>query len=134
MNVLKKIFAPKEVKATLGILDELSLSFGFRAFAEIKSVMEHELLSTSGQFVELVRRGTAPRELGFTQIANLAGNLVESGHYHVWRGVLTPLDDGPNLLRLFDAALDELVRIGALDTHKASEQKRIVRKNIADVG
>ena len=134
MNALRKLFAPKEAKAAFGILDELSLTFDFRAFEKIKGAIEKNLVSRSGEFVRLLRSEPSPRKCVFGAVANLAADLVESGDYHIYRGALNPMDDGENLLRLLDAALDELVHIGAMDASFASEQKEAVRKNIENVG
>lgn len=70
----------------------------------------------------------------YSMIANAAGDLVESGKYHVYRGVLDPLRGGKDLLRIYDKAVDEMVREGASGAEFAAEQKAIIRENIKTVG
>jgi len=52
----------------------------------------------------------------------------------MYRGVLNPLGEGPDLLKLFDAAIDELTKIGALDTKRAKIEKEAIRENMKSVG
>ena len=66
------------------------------------------------------------------RIANLAGEYVESGHYHVYMGVLS--SDGHGFLDLFDMAVDRLVESGAVSEKEAEEQKAGIRENISWVG
>jgi hypothetical protein len=67
-------------------------------------------------------------------IANTSGDMAESGQYHIYRGVLNPMGPGEDLLKIFDSAMDELVKLGDMDEKNAQEQKEAIRKNIQGVG
>jgi hypothetical protein len=134
MNFLKKILAPKEVKAALGILDEASCTFDNEAFQLVRSHIEKIILTKPDEFVNLIQNGMSPRQWVYTTIANIAGDLVESGNYHMYRGVINPMGLGNDLLKLFDAAIDELTKIGALGAKKAKTEKAAIRENIKSVG
>ena len=67
-------------------------------------------------------------------IANTSGDMVESGQYHIYRGVLNPMGPGEDLLNIFDSAMDELVKLGDIDEKNAQVQKEALRKNIQGVG
>lgn len=134
MKFLKKIFAQKEVKAALGILDEASYKFDNEAFRIVRKPIEKTILAKSHKFVNVIQNGVSPREWTYTAIAEVAGDLLGSGSYHIYRGVLNPLGPGNDLLKLFNAAIDELTKIGALDIKEAKAAKNAIRDNIKSVG
>lgn len=152
MKVLKKLFAPREIRAILGILDEVDYVFGSEAFREahsdkdgpywfqyeafrmVRGIIEDGVFANTSEVVTNVREGLSPREYVYTMIANVSGDHVESGQYHLYRGVLNPLGIGHSLLVIFDTAEDELAALGAIDQEYAKKQKSGVRQNINSVG
>jgi hypothetical protein len=135
MNFLKKAFAPKEVKAALGALDETAYRFQTEAFLIVRNIIEKYLLSYPDALDHIIREngGRTPREWVYSQIGNIAGDMLESGQYHVYRGVLN-VGIGEDLLNMFDATYDELVQMKAIDPDYASKQKATLRRNIQQVG
>jgi len=79
MKFLKKILAPKEVRAALGILDEATYTFDNAAFQLVRNYVEKILLAKPDEFVSVVQNGMSPRQWIYTTIANIAGDLVENG-------------------------------------------------------
>ena len=134
MKFIKKILAPKEIKAVLGVLDEASYTFNSVAFQLVRDNIEKMILAQPHKFVDVIQKGMSPRQWVYTAITNIAGDLVESGNYHIYRGVLNPLGDGYSLLKLFDASIDQLTQIGVLDAKDAKKQKAAIRDNIKSVG
>ena len=134
MKFFDKLNASKEVKAALGILDEASCTFDNPAFQMVRDQIEKIIMSRPDEFTNLVKKGTSPRQWVYSIIANITGDLVESGKYHLTRGVLNPVGPGEDLLRLFDAAVDELVGANTIDDKNAKEQKSAIRENIKSVG
>ncbi|MGI6348252.1 MAG: hypothetical protein ACOXZ1_03630 [Patescibacteria group bacterium] len=131
---MKKSFSKKEVKEALGILEEASKEFGSGGFDLVKEYVEKSILSDTKQFLDVVREGRSVRKYVYSMIANTSGDLAESGHYHIYRGVLNPMGPGEDLLKIFDAAMDELVRLGDTDAENAKKEKAAVRKNIETMG
>jgi len=134
MKTIKRILAPKEVKVALNVLDDLSLEFQTEAFETIRRQIEDAMLGDCKRVVSEVKEGISPRHLVYFAIANFAGEHVESGAYHIYRGVLNPLGLGNDLLSLFDMATDRLLEDGAISEKEAKEQKAGIRKNIKCVG
>ena len=134
MKMLRRIFAPKEVRITLNILDEVGLEFDCEAFRMLKTRIEDAFLRDYNQVVSGVKEGISPRQQVYTAIANLAGDYVESGEYHLYRGWLNPFGPGEDLLRLFDASVDKLVQMRACSVKEAKAQKAGVREGIKTVG
>ena len=132
MKIIKRIFAPKEVKVTLNILDELSLELHSEAFRMIRSRIEEGILRDYKNVISQVKDGASARQLIYSSIANIAGDYVESGHYHVYRGVLS--SEGIHFLELFDMSVDWLLKEGAISKKEAKEQKAGIKKNIECVG
>jgi len=132
MKIIRRKLAPHEVQDTLGVLTEIGSQFNCSIFETVRNILENDFLNNSREVVDLAKQGVSPRVQVYNAMSNLVGDMVESGHYHVYRGVLNI--DGQNLLRLFDFATDSLVTAGSIDSVFANKQKAELRKNIRDVG
>ncbi|OIO54798.1 hypothetical protein AUJ46_02315 [Candidatus Peregrinibacteria bacterium CG1_02_54_53] len=125
--------APQEVKAVIGVLDEASLIFRENiSFPMVKDCIKHLIYSRPHELAQIIRDGTPPRKWVYVSVANISGDFVSCGEFHVYRGVLNFM--GTDLLKLFDAVLDELVKMGFLGAEIAQEQKATIRENIRNVG
>lgn len=108
MKFLKKTFSPKEVRAALGVLDEAACRFDTNAFESMHCIIEKILLSKPDDFVSLIKQsGHTPREWVYSQISNIAGDMLESGQHHIYRGTLNPIGPGNVLLQMFDVCYDD---------------------------
>jgi len=145
--MLKKFFSPKEVKIALDILDGAEREFCNRdyqltrghiernkVFQLVRSLIEKILFAHSDEFSEKIQQGASPRHWVYRTIANIAGDLVESGNYHIYRGVINPMEPGEELVEIFDMAVDKLVEMRVLDTEQAKKEKGALRENIKSVG
>jgi hypothetical protein len=104
------------------------------AFQLVRKPIEDFIFQHSDSFVRVIQKGTSPRKWVWSAISNEAGDLVESGQYHMYRGILRPMGPGPDLLRLYDIALDELVQLGDIEPQYAEQEKSAIRSNIARAG
>lgn len=131
---------PKEVRAALGILDEIECTFKEpttsleSAFPIVQKKIEELILAQPEEFASIIQKGREPRKWIWSAVSNVAGDLLESGKYHIGRGNLNPLDVGKGLLSLFDTASDQLVKLGDITTEKAEKQKAIMRRIISQEG
>ena len=100
----------------------------------IRGRIEKILFAHSDEFSEKIRQGASPRHWVYRTIANVAGDLVESGNYHIYRGVLNPMEPGEELVEIFDMAVDKLVEMRVLDTERAKKEKSALLQNIKSVG
>lgn len=131
---IRKSFSKKEVKEALRLLEEENNKWNCAGFELVKSYVEKSILSNTQHFLDDVRKGRSIRKYVFATIANISGDLVESGQYHIYRGVLNPMGPGEDLLKIFDSSIDELVILGELDKETAQKEKDAILKNIRDVG
>ena len=125
---------PDGVHAALDILDEMASKFNNAAFEKIRENIKLKIRKSPDKAAKAFNDGKPPRERIYNMIVNLSGDWLESGEYHMYRGVLNPMGIGEDLLKLFDTTIDELVLIGACDKKLAKEQKKGVRDNIKTVG
>ena len=134
MKLIKKLMAPKEVRLVLGLLDEASHKFDYPAFKIVRDVVETDVLSNSGEIAKLIMEGMDPRQILYSAIANVSGDYVSSGQYHIYRGVLNSIGNGPDLLKIFDSSLDEMKNMGVIGEIEVTEQKDGLREQIKQVG
>ena len=81
-----------------------------------------------------MKRGISPGQQVYIAIANIAGDHVESGQDHLYRGIFNPLGLDGDFLRLFDAAIDKLVQSSTIDNTTAEVQKAGIREKIKSAG
>jgi hypothetical protein len=125
---------PTEVEDALDVLVEIAPNFDPRAFELVNKRVRASILAQPEAFSRVIRRGSPVRSWVWGAISNAAGDLLESGDFHAYRGVLDPTGPGEGLLRIFDSAADELCRLQAADAQFITRQKAALRENIATVG
>lgn len=94
-----------EVQEAMEILDEAESKFG-AGFDLVREHIEKGINEDTKQFLEVVGKGRSVRKYVYSMIANISGDMVESGQYHLYRGVINPMGPGQNLLKIFDSAMD----------------------------
>lgn len=134
MNFIKKIFKSKETKALLGVLDELGCKFDNQAFQLVNSAMKKSIALYPESYTEPIKSGKSAREVVLMCVSNISGDLLESGRFHLYRGVLNDLSGGTDLLILFDYSTDELHHMGASTEEFAKQQKSAIREIIKKTG
>jgi hypothetical protein len=121
-----------EFRAALDVLEEARRKFSFYAMQKVSERVEASIRAQSAEFLASVRTGGSVRQHVYSYIANEAGDEVESGRSHIYRGVLT--STGEDYVNVFDAAIDELVKMEAMDKAFGEEQKDRLREGIEAVG
>ncbi|MDR3568256.1 MAG: hypothetical protein P4L43_09540 [Syntrophobacteraceae bacterium] len=111
----------------IGIYDEEAFDL---AVAPILKLLK----SDPGRFLKALANhpDPSPRDWVYAMLSNVAADLLESGGYHIYRGLLSAV--GMALLTIFEGCDDELIKSGHIDAEYAAEQKRILRKNIKEMG
>jgi hypothetical protein len=134
MKFIKKAFAPKEVKAAVGVLEEFTCRFQNNAFELVRGEIENTIFTDVDDLVRALRDsdGKSPREWVLCQIVNIAGDWAESGRFHIFRGLLNQI--GEDLLKVYDAGIDELVQMKAMNPNLGTKEKGALRRNIRGVG
>ena len=135
MNFIKKMFAPKEVKAALISLHDIERKCSNVAFQKPVKVVESVILSNQRKFVLAIKeQGVSPHHKVCSMLENVAGDYLESGRpdLFIYRGVLSP--QGQELLRAYDTLLDEMKETDYISEAEAAKQKNDIRACIEQVG
>lgn len=130
----KKIFRSKELKLAFNVLNEAGVKLNNQDFNIVKLKIKEVLDEDPKIIKKLFSDGISPYQWAYSAIANVTGDLLESGQFHIYREVLNPLGPGKNLLKLYDSAVDELVKMSVVDSDTANIEKKALRKNIRNVG
>jgi hypothetical protein len=113
-------------------------------FAEIEDFEATTTLGEAGDEVLRILRlhkktilkslsdGESPKVIALAQIANVTGDMLESGNYHLYRGLLNPA--GENLLEAFNKALLGMVEADGATHAEITEQLKSVLLAIRNVG
>ena len=134
MIFFKKASTSKEIQSIYKELDAAARTYNSFALEPIKKNIIKMIASHSNEIIGVIKNEMTPRQWVYARIADIAGDYIESGQYHIYRGVLNPMGPGKALLRMFEAAIDELVQMKAMDSVYANEQKTALHNNIKTIG
>lgn len=136
MRIFTNIFRAPEIKAAQAAVEEAAYKYPTDAFRLVRIELDKLIRENADDIVRTIResRGRTPREWVYCQIGNIAGDMLETGEYHIYRGVINPLGPGKDLLAMHDSTCDELVLMKAIDQVIADDQKTSLRRNLNNVG
>ncbi len=134
MSFLNNPLLEKEIKAVLGVLDELDYEFKeFFCFKDVRNLAEKIIIKNKNDIIKIMHdQDISPRRTACSWINNVSGNFLESGQYHVYRGVLNHI--GKEYLKIFDKSTDMLFEVGDMSKERAEQHKQDMRKCIQGVG
>ncbi len=121
------------VKKALEILEDIATKHDSDqklVFEQVKKA----ILDDKSKYAESLKQAPNIKQWILSEVANRAGDLVETGQYHLHRGILNPMGPGPTLLKIYEYCLKELVNIEAITEENAEEEKRALMQNIRSVG
>lgn len=126
-----------EVLAVMAVLDSIDTTEqGFSqlmVFPEVKKKAKERILKHAELITKLmVKNKSSPEAVVYAWIANVSGDMLESGEYHVYRGIVDIL--GEQLLEIFDIATDKYAAHGEIDAVRAAKEKEAIRQNIKMMG
>jgi len=81
-----------EIKEVDAILDEAGNQFDIEgaSWDLVRGQIEKSIHSNPSEFIRVIRKGRDIRKYIYSAIANISGDMVESGQYHIWRGGAEP--------------------------------------------
>lgn len=132
MRIISRIFTSKEIKITIEAINEAEKVLDNSSFNLIRDQIDKAVQHHQKKIIKLIKKGTTPTELAYIYVSNISGNYLESGHFHLYRGLL--VGSGKELLKLFDDSTDKLVEIGAIEETFAKQQKQGIRDSISQMG
>lgn len=73
-----------------------------------------------------------PEQFIYSEICNISAALAASGHYHIYRGMLSPV--GEELFKVYKFGINKLIGLGFITKELASTKVHILLENINEVG
>ena len=73
-------------------------------------------------------------KVAHTMLANATFDMLASGRYHLYAGILNPLNCSSTLMLVYDKAMSYGVRIGMITEKEKAEQRDYLQKCISEVG
>jgi hypothetical protein len=134
MSIISRLFQSKELREFNKLLSQLKIEFNNPSFDVIGERLSKWALDNPKDLKEMMDKDINHELWINGHVANYSGDLVCSGEYHMYRGVLNPVGHGENLLRLFDDSTDFAYNKGEFDKAFADEQKKCVRIGLQQVG
>lgn len=122
----------KEIEMCITEFNNISQELSASAKEIVKPVVFDYLKDTEKTLYSLQKDKISPRNLIFLLITNAIAEILPTGHYHIYRGVLSQV--GHDLLKLFDYAVNELEEKGCFSHEEAKEDKAWIREQINGVG
>ena len=127
------LFKPKEIRQFFAGLDRLEGRIGSTSsFSQVRAMIVADSKRDPESYVAAIRNSKAPEQVAATSVANVSGDIVESGRLHLYRGVLSPA--GEAMLKLYKDATAYLVSEGVLDEAQRTEEVSFILRNIKNVG
>ena len=133
-TLISKLFQRKSIKKLKLTLDDFEKEFDNPSFKIVREIIENTALKSSKEFDNFINTNENLESWVIGHITNISGDLIESGQYHIYRGVLSQFGPGEDLLRLFDQSIDFNLKLGLIENEFAVEQKKQIRLNIKMVG
>ena len=73
-------------------------------------------------------------KVAHTMLAHATFDMLASGRYHLYTGILNPLNCSANLMLVYDKAMAYGVKIGMITKEEKKEQRAYLLKCISEVG
>jgi hypothetical protein len=126
---------PPEVRASLDALDASRPLFSKLLYASL--VLDRVKTVTMARdaeapIIQSISAGNSARDLVLHAIVQAAKQMLSTGQYHIYRGVLGM--EGNDIRAASAIALDELIKSGFADEAEAKEQRDLLSALIASVG
>ena len=132
MAIFSGLFLPSEAKELLTILGDIHhewttacpANMGMGTVApELESLINRDSKEISKTIREFKQMNGNPKIWVLSHLGNIAGDLLQSGKYELYPGVLNPLGPALSLIELYCWSYDELVVLGAADAVFAKSQR-----------
>ena len=73
-------------------------------------------------------------KIAHTMLAHATFDLLASGRYHIYAGMLNPMSCAENLMNVYKASMEYGIKINLLDEKTRKEQYEYLLKCISEVG
>ena len=125
---------PPEVREAIAALDSIEVEFsGCLGIESIKQECSEWLKKNPDKFCKAVsEKGIAPREVLYIIMRNMVANKLISGHFHVYRGVLSMQGDG--FYAIWKRLTEKMLKLGIVTPDEVIEDREYLQKEISEMG
>ena len=147
---------PQEVLATMALFDEMILLLketgsiskntsvkvsdftentwiAMDTFLKLRRTIEWIIKKDISLYVNTIQNKFTIRHWVYIKIVNLTWDILESGQFHIHKGVLNNLNWGEDLLKFHDMASDELVYMKSISKKDAENERSQLLKIIEQI-
>lgn len=124
---------PKEVGEAIDTIDEIRADLEISentALDRVEGILREDVKKSAA----VLKESANAKQWVYSTVADIAGDNVESGEHHLYRGVLNPNGPGPDYLKIYKYCLKKLAAIGAIEESKADEETNALLANMKTVG
>jgi hypothetical protein len=134
MGLLDVFFVPRATRQVLEELENVRSLFPNHevGYMLVRRELEVQIRRNAKGVAKHLKTGPSPRDWLISMMATCAADMVETGRFHVYRGVLNP--NGNELLAVTRLCGEEMVRLGAIDAEFLAKQMKTIGENVRDMG
>ncbi len=123
------------VKKILNALDEVEASVNNRDYVIIKKILEEKVRKNKKAINKWEESGDFdPLIFVYDKSLSTGVDLLFSGEYHMYRGVLNPMRQGPSILSIVNCIVNKLVEIGDYSKEDDVAIQQHIKEGISNVG
>lgn len=132
--------ANKNTKRLINICEKLIEKYESDVFAkpsckhDLMAYIKNEVEQSKNEIAEWEDHDTDYIKIAHTMLANDTFDLLTSGKYHIYRGILNPMKCTDSLLKVYDESMSWGVKNGMIDAETKEEQRSYLFKCISEVG
>ena len=101
---------------------------------DLLKLISSRLLAAKEEIIEWKDSDTDYIKIANTMLANATFDLLASGRYHIYTGVLNHMSCADNLMDVYKASMEYGIKINMLDEETRKEQYKYLLQCISEVG
>lgn len=101
---------------------------------DLMAIIKTRVFAAKSEISEWEDYDTDYIKIAHTMLAHATFDLLASGRYHIYAGVLNPMSCANNLLDVYKASMEYGIKINLLDEETKKEQYQYLLRRIAAVG
>ncbi len=101
---------------------------------DLMELISRRVIAAKAEIAEWKDYDTDYIRIAHAMLAHATFDLLTSGKYHIFTGVLNPMSCANNLLDVYKASMDYAIKINMIDEETRKEQYEFLISQISEVG
>lgn len=123
-----------EASTALSQLDVLKYDFNNNAYLRVYDFLSEAIRSNQEDVAHQIQKLGSAKYFVYDRIAIVVLDFIESGDFHIYRGVLNPLSDGKDLVRIYENVTQEMLAGGHITKDLHESLLTTLKQSIAESG